>query len=104
MLVLRRIKMNLDAIPGRSSPVMQHVLWEISLESQLRPMPTAINTPNIATMITQGFFLMNPITLWILHEVREIFRRKRRPPLTLEPSKNQAAAPSSNIKHAIEAE
>ena len=52
---------------------------------------------------------MNPITLWILHEVREIFRRKifrrkRRPPLTLEPSKNQAAAPSSNIKHAIEAE
>jgi hypothetical protein len=72
-------------------------------------MPTAFNKLNIATMITQGFFLMNPITLWILHEVREIFRRKifrrkRRPPLTLEPSKNQAAAPSSNIKHAIEAE
>jgi hypothetical protein len=72
-------------------------------------MPTAFNKLNIATMITQRFFLMNPITLWILHEVREIFRRKifrrkRRPPLTLEPSKNQAAAPSGNIKHAIEAE
>jgi len=69
MLVLRRIKMNLDAIPGRSSPVMHYVLWKMSLEGQLRPMPTAINTPNIATIITQGFFLMNSITLSTFHVV-----------------------------------
>ena len=87
--------------PRRSSPVMHYVLWKMSLEGQLRPMPTAINKPKIATNITQGFFLTNSIALSTFHVVCDYFRRTRRPPLTLEPSITQAADPSGVIKHAI---
>jgi hypothetical protein len=45
----------------------------MSLDGQFRPVPTAVNKPNIATMVAQGFFLMNPIPLWTFHVVREFF-------------------------------